>query len=74
MIFRQEKEKHHQTPNNRLQNWPNQGGWQNSTTGKTHDKKDYQNQKFIIPPTLRTKGDSGYQRTSIEVLIKNKKK
>ena len=45
-----------------------------STTGKTHDKKDYQNKKFIIPPKLRMKGDLGYQGTSIEVPIKKKKK
>lgn len=45
----------------------------NSTTGRTHDKKDYQDQRFIIPPTLKTKGDLGYQGTSIEVPIKKKK-
>lgn len=45
----------------------------NSATGKTHDKKDYRNKKFIIPPKLRTKGDLGYQGTSIEVPIKKKK-
>ena len=45
----------------------------NFTTGRTHDKKDCQDQRFIIPPTLKTKGDLGYQGTSIEVPIKKRK-
>lgn len=45
-----------------------------SSTGKTHDKKDYQNKRFIVPPSVEKKGDLGYIGTSIKTPIKKKKK
>jgi len=45
-----------------------------ATTGKTHDKKDYQQKKFIIDPSVAKKGDSGYQGTNMEVPFKRTKK
>lgn len=46
----------------------------NATPGRTHDKKDYQQKKFIIHPKIKKKGDSGYQGTNLEVPFKKTKK
>jgi hypothetical protein len=46
----------------------------NAATGRTHDKKDYQQKKFIIHPGITKKGDSGYQGTNLEVPFKKTKK
>ena len=42
--------------------------------GRIHDKKDYQQKRFIIHPWVKKKGDSGYQGTNMEVPFKKTKK
>ncbi len=42
--------------------------------GRTHDKKDYQQKKFIIHPKVKKMGDSGYQGTNMEIPFKKTKK
>jgi len=44
-----------------------------SCYGKTHDKKDYENKKFIIHPKIKKTGDLGYLGTKMKVPIKKKK-
>lgn len=44
-----------------------------SCYGKTHDKKDYENKKFLIHPKIVKTGDLGYQGTKMKVPIKKKK-
>jgi hypothetical protein len=45
-----------------------------SAPGRTHDKKDYQQKKFVIPPKTEKKGDLGYQGTDIVIPFKKPKK
>ncbi|MBI4945039.1 MAG: transposase family protein [Bacteroidetes bacterium] len=46
----------------------------NAAPGRHHDKKDYQQKKFVIHPSITKKGDSGYQGTDLEVPFKKAKK
>jgi hypothetical protein len=46
----------------------------NTSSGRTHDKEDYQQKKFVIPPQVKKKGDLGYLGTQIEIPIKKPKK
>lgn len=41
--------------------------------GKTHDKKDFENKKFIIDPKIKKTGDLAYLGTGMNVPIKKKK-
>lgn len=44
-----------------------------SSYGKTHDKRDYENRKFIIDPKVKRTGDLAYMNTGMTVPIKKKK-
>ena len=44
-----------------------------SSYGKTHDKKDYENKKFVIDPKVKRTGDLAYLGTGMTVPIKKKK-
>lgn len=44
-----------------------------SSYGKTHDKKDYEEKKFVIDPKIKRTGDLAYMGTAITAPIKKKK-